>query len=220
MNLTKTLVAMALILTILLSGCAKKDEQVINEIETPKEKATIEIPTLTNSEIDTFLKIYPIVFEKMTSKKDALEKYRDDNPVLSAQGAKAVEELESELAAIGIDLNTFNAVYQKVLFSTYYLMQKKRSEGISSEQIDAKIAEIKVRVDDPETPAELKPQLVQAISELEAAKSFNSEIPAGLSEEEIKLVESRFTEIQTIIMQQVERARAQEKKSEKAEVPN
>jgi len=125
----KTITIIILIaIAVCFMGCAKKDKADEVDIETPDAAGDMQIPTLTSELIDDFLKIYPTVFAKMSAKKDELEKYRDENPVVSAQGAKAVEDLKLELASEGIDLGQFNAIYQKILFSTYYLMQNKRAE--------------------------------------------------------------------------------------------
>lgn len=201
-------------LIFLACSKAKSDAEGVEQKTEEQAEITKDIPLLTNERIDEFVKMYPVVFEKMTARKDALLKYRHDNPVESAEGAKAVEELKAELAALGVDMDQFNFIYQKILYSTYYLNQKQRAEGISTEQIDIKIAELRSKATQPDTDEELKVQLKQAISELEAAKVLKTQLPAGLTEAEVKLVEARFAEIQNVIMKQIDKVRDEDAKTE------
>ena len=199
-----TFFLVAMVVAFVGGGCSKGEKEK-KSVETPAvaEGAII----LTNDMIDEFLKVYPTVFSKMAEKKDALEKYRDDNPVVSAQGQKAVEELKMELASEGIDLGRFNAIYQKILLATYYITQKQRAESIPPEARKAKIDELKKRADSPDVSEQDKANILQAVAELEATTSGEVKLPPGLSEGEAKLVEARFDEIRTAIMAQVNKVR-------------
>ena len=200
-----TFFLIAMVVAFVGVGCSKgkKEEKAAVEKPAVAEGAII----LTNDMIDEFLKVYPTVFSKMAEKKDALEKYRDDNPVVSAQGQKAVEELKMELASEGIDLGRFNAIYQKILLATYYITQKQRAESIPPEARKAKIDELKKRADSPDVSEQDKANILQAVAELEATTSGEVKLPPGLSEGEAKLVEARFDEIRTAIMAQVNKVR-------------
>jgi len=207
MNWKTITITILVAIAVCFIGCAKGDKTEEVVVESPDAAGEMQIPTLTSELIDDFLKIYPTVFAKMSAKKDELEKYRDENPVVSAQGAKAVEDLKLELASEGIDLGQFNAIYQKILYSTYYLMQNKRAESVSSGSVQAKIEALKLRAESPGVSAEDKAKIMQAVAELETAKDIQPQLPPGLSEAEVALVQTRFEEIRTAIMSQIDKFR-------------
>ncbi|HHS49695.1 MAG TPA: hypothetical protein ENN07_01100 [candidate division Zixibacteria bacterium] len=211
MKLTRILLVGMIALAVLLSACAKDENQDATPEETMAMPGTgTQIPTITNTKIDEFIKNYPVVFEKVNARMADLQKMQDENPAISALGTQAMEEVYGELAAIGIDMDEFNMLYQKIMYATSFIAQKARLESISDEEIDERIAQFRMLLNDPDAPQEQKMQIQQAIAELEAAKQQRTSTPSGLTEAEVGVIEARFEEIQTFLMEQVEKARQAE----------
>jgi len=62
----------------------------------------------------------------------------------------------------------------------------------------------------PGIPDEDKAKLMHAVAELETAKDIEPQLPPGLSEEEVALVQTRFEEIRTAIMSQIDKFRSED----------
>jgi len=179
----------------LLGSCAKEEKEGTQEEQQTEETQEMQqqIPgdvMLTNEVIDKFLKEYPVVHQAFTEKSEALKGMESDDPVVSSKATKAFEELKAELAKDDIDVEGTAAIARKVLIGVMYIQMKQQVD-----QLD----QLRAQAANPETPPQTKAQLESAIAQLEEIEKNGMEIPQGVSQAEITIIETRFNDIMKVM---------------------
>jgi len=177
---------------ILVVGCAKDEPKVeVEEQEIVSEQA---IPTLTQADIDSFIKIFPKVQGVVDKYRAELEQNSGDSPVEESKTTELMAKIESEMLEMGIIQDWFFGIYQKVIFSAMYMNAVRQAESLKPENIQMKIDQLSAMAQSDQIVPEQKAEIQAQIDKLKQTKQQILDSFAQLAELKAKLTDPQVTE--------------------------
>ena len=186
----KRLFAFAVLCMLCVSMCGAPEEAAeVTPVE-PKGAEEIAYASLSEAEIQQFIKVFPMVREEMEKAGKDFEMEGEAGDVLSALAQMAtinkdVAGLDARLKAAGMSWEGFYTTMSKVLMAA----------GASAimEQKD-EIAEAKAQLNDPNIPQAQKEMMKQAFESLDETMKLYEKVP----EQNVKLVKKYWDDLDRI----------------------
>jgi len=186
-----------LLVGFLMTGCkgeksagAKEEASAKKKVEKASEEVNLK---LTEKELIAFMKAYPVFVDITRKKGKEVEPLAEKDNLLSGMKMAGelkeyAEEVDKALKDYGFTLESFSAVYAKVMSAFAY--------GKMSEAMDKSKKQMKQMLDNPNMPEEQKEEIREGLKELEESEEMKA------SKENWKIVKKHEEELTKIIKEQ------------------
>lgn len=174
---------------LIFAGCGKDKEKGNEEVSIEGTEQDTVVVTITQAEIDSFLKVFPEVQGVIEGHRAELEEHGTDSPVDKAETNKIMETIEEEMADVGVDQEWFFAVYQKIIMGGMYLNSVRQAQSLQPENIQMKIEQLQAMLDSQEIDEGQKVEIQQQITQLKSTKQQVVQSKAQLTEMKAQLAD-------------------------------
>lgn len=183
----KRILAFAVVCILCLSVCGAPEEAADVTPTEPKTGAEIAYAPLTETEIQQFIKVFPLAKEEVEKAGKKFDAEGEATDVLSALGQmatinKEVPALDAKLKAAGMSWENLFAAMSKIMMAA--------GASALAEQKD-EIAEAKEQLNDPSIPEAQKEMMKSMFEGIDEAMKVYDKVP----QQNIDLVKKYWTDL-------------------------
>ncbi len=194
-----------LLVALLATGCCKQIDKAKEATEVgarlsedfAKLKDSEGNFELTPARLDKFFTHYPIFKALLEKKNEQAENLSENDNDLMALDLYV--KLDKDLRDEGIDNPAeFYLTMAEVTAGFYYVTSKDFMQKAKG-QLSEAVTNLKAQLNSPDMPEEQKAEIREAIAEMESSDDTAIELPSGLTEQELSLIEANLDKIATLL---------------------